>query len=159
MAFIDDDKQQRLVGDSAKNQATINAENTIFDVKRLIGRKFSDASVQQDKKLMPYQIVQNNGDRPYISANGDLYAPEEISAMVLSKLKSDTEKYLGKEINRAVVTVPAYFNDAQRHSTRDAGVIAGLYIERIINEPTAAAIAYGIKESEKSEGEEMKKMY
>lgn len=154
MAFTDDDKQQRLVGDSAKNQATINAENTIFDVKRLIGRKFSDASVQQDKKLMPYQIVQNNGDRPYISANGDLYAPEEISAMVLSKLKSDTEKYLGKEINRAVVTVPAYFNDAQRHSTRDAGVIAGLYIERIINEPTAAAIAYGIKESEKSEGEE-----
>ena len=140
----------RLVGDSAKNQATLNPENTIFDVKRLIGRKYSDASVQDDKKLMPYQII-NKDDRPYVSVNGNAYAPEEISGMLLSKLKADAERYLGKEINRAVVTVPAYFNDAQRHSTRDAGVIAGLHIERIINEPTAAAIAYGIKESNTEE--------
>eukprot|EP00585_Thalassiosira_rotula_P007608 CAMPEP_0196146306 /NCGR_PEP_ID=MMETSP0910-20130528/22705_1 /TAXON_ID=49265 /ORGANISM="Thalassiosira rotula, Strain GSO102" /LENGTH=458 /DNA_ID=CAMNT_0041408477 /DNA_START=30 /DNA_END=1402 /DNA_ORIENTATION=+ len=152
------DGQQRLVGDSAKNQATLNPENTIFDVKRLIGRKFSDASVQEDLKLMPYQVVKgDNGDsdddnnddddRPYVLVNGNAYAPEEISGMVLSKLKADAERYLGKSIERAVVTVPAYFNDAQRHSTRDAGVIAGLHVERIINEPTAAAIAYGVKES------------
>lgn len=155
-----------LVGDAAKNQATINPENTIFDVKRFIGRKYTDESVQMDKQLLPYRIVRgrnnNNGneeeekeDRPYIAINFEdsgttntkYYAPEEISAMVLSKLKSDAEKYLGKPITRAVVTVPAYFNDAQRHSTRDAGIIAGLYVERIINEPTAAAIAYGIRSS------------
>eukprot|EP00579_Thalassiosira_antarctica_P011096 CAMPEP_0201914716 /NCGR_PEP_ID=MMETSP0903-20130614/4824_1 /ASSEMBLY_ACC=CAM_ASM_000552 /TAXON_ID=420261 /ORGANISM="Thalassiosira antarctica, Strain CCMP982" /LENGTH=681 /DNA_ID=CAMNT_0048450155 /DNA_START=13 /DNA_END=2058 /DNA_ORIENTATION=- len=158
VAFSTDDEsqggqQQRLVGDSAKNQATINPENTIFDVKRLIGRKYSDASVQEDRKLMPYKIIQQDGDRPYVWVNGNAYAPEEISGMLLSKLKGDAERYLGKEINRAVVTVPAYFNDAQRHSTRDAGVIAGLHIERIINEPTAAAIAYGVKETMK-EGEE-----
>ncbi len=173
-----------LVGDAAKNQATINPENTIFDVKRLIGRKYTDESVQSDRKLLPYRIVRgrqsitsnannnnNNNpnidtteDRPYIAivhtgegedgefttttttnSNTKYYAPEEISAMVLSKLKKDAEKYLGKSITRAVVTVPAYFNDAQRHSTRDAGIIAGLYVERIINEPTAAAIAYGIR--------------
>ena len=146
----------RLVGDSAKNQATINPENTIFDVKRLIGRKFSDATVQEDRKLLPYHIV-DVGDRPHVSirtsstatADGKnehvkLFAPEEISAMVLSKLKSDAERYLGKSISRAVVTVPAYFNDNQRHATRDAGIIAGLYVERVINEPTAAAIAYGM---------------
>lgn len=157
VAFTDySDNNQRLVGDSAKNQATLNPTNTIFDVKRFIGRKYSDPSVQSDKKLMPYDIVSRDNDRPYISiTNGSggttsYYAPEEISAMVLSKLKHDTEKYLGKKITRAVVTVPAYFNDAQRHSTRDAGVIAGLYVERIINEPTAAAIAYGIKESSKT---------
>jgi len=151
----DDSSNNRLIGDAAKNQATLNPENTIFDVKRLIGRKYNDPSVQSDKKLMPYHIIQNNDNRPYISVNGESYAPEEISAMVLSKLKSDAESYLGKEINRAVVTVPAYFNDAQRHSTRDAGVIAGLYIERIINEPTAAAIAYGIKEmNDKGQEEE-----
>ncbi|KAL7536072.1 hypothetical protein ACHAXR_006904 [Thalassiosira sp. AJA248-18] len=146
-------QQQRLVGDSAKNQATLNPENTIFDVKRLIGRKYSDASVQEDKRLMPYEIVQKD-DRPYVQVNGNAYAPEEISGMLLSKLKSDAERYLGKEIHRAVVTVPAYFNDAQRHSTRDAGVIAGLHVERIINEPTAAAIAYGIKEKEATGGGE-----
>jgi len=155
VAFTDSENNQRLVGDSAKNQATLNPINTIFDVKRFIGRKYSDTSVQSDKKLMPYNIVSRNNDRPYISVDiGDdttsYYAPEEISAMILSKLKHDTEKYLGKEITRAVITVPAYFNDAQRHSTRDAGVIAGLYVERIINEPTAAAIAYGIKESSKN---------
>ena len=184
-----------LVGDAAKNQATINPENTIFDVKRFIGRKYTDESVHSDMKLLPYHIVRgrggggswnnnnnnnnNNGDnddRPYIAihhhhtgvgggteeGNDDTttttttttttkyYAPEEISAMVLSKLKSDAERYLGKSISRAVVTVPAYFNDAQRHSTRDAGIIAGLYVERIINEPTAAAIAYGIRSTSAS---------
>lgn len=156
-----------LVGDAAKNQATINPENTIFDVKRFIGRKYTDESVQMDKQLLPYQIVRgrqntndnNEEDRPYIAINSidgstttKYYAPEEISAMVLSKLKVDAEKYLGKPITRAVVTVPAYFNDAQRHSTRDAGIIAGLYVERIINEPTAAAIAYGIRSSSSNEG-------
>lgn len=150
----EEQQQSRLVGDSAKNQATLNPENTIFDVKRLIGRKYGDASVQEDKKLMPYEIIQKDDGRPYVSVNGNAYAPEEISGMVLSKLKADAERYLGKEINRAVVTVPAYFNDAQRHATRDAGVIAGLYVERIINEPTAAAIAYGIKEARGEEEDE-----
>jgi len=149
----------KLVGDSAKNQATVNPENTIFDVKRLIGRKFGDRSVQEDRRLMPYDIVEKDG-RPYVSVDvggGGMkryYAPEEISAMVLSKLRSDAERYLGRTIDRAVVTVPAYFNDAQRHSTRDAGVIAGLQVERIINEPTAAAIAYGIKEARDGEDEQ-----
>lgn len=159
---IDGSNEQRLVGDSAKNQATLNPEHTIFDVKRLIGRKFQEDSVQQDMKLLPYNIV-NKDNRPYVviryAEKAKAYAPEEISAMVLSKLKSDAEKYLGKVIDRAVVTVPAYFNDAQRHSTRDAGVIAGLHVERIINEPTAAAIAYGVKEADNVEegGEEEEK--
>lgn len=150
---------ERLVGDSAKNQATLNPEHTIFDVKRLIGRKFHDEMVQNDMKLLPYTIA-NKDDRPYVVIRHEgtnersYYAPEEISAMVLSKLKADAEKYLGKSIDRAVVTVPAYFNDAQRHSTRDAGIIAGLHVERIINEPTAAAIAYGVKETNTEEGGE-----
>mmetsp|Transcript_24957 Transcript_24957/g.39191 ORF Transcript_24957/g.39191 Transcript_24957/m.39191 type:complete len:698 (-) Transcript_24957:92-2185(-) len=169
VAFLNDNRsngggERRLVGDSAKNQATLNPEHTIFDVKRLIGRKFHDDTVQQDMKLLPYTIA-NKDDRPYVvirqheeGTEGHYYdayyAPEEISAMVLSKLKADAEKYLGKSIDRAVVTVPAYFNDAQRHSTRDAGIIAGLHVERIINEPTAAAIAYGVKETMVGEGEE-----
>ena len=134
---------ERLVGDAAKNQATINPEKTVFDVKRLIGRKFSDKSVQADKKLVPYAIVSDK-DKPVISIDGQTFAPEEISAMVLQKMKSTAETFLGKEINNAVVTVPAYFNDAQRQATKDAGTIAGLKVERIINEPTAAAIAYGM---------------
>ncbi|KAL9183387.1 hypothetical protein ACHAXT_005174 [Thalassiosira profunda] len=153
VAFSPDGEGARLVGDAAKNQATLHPEHTVFDVKRLIGRRYRDASVQEDKKLMPYRIVDQN-DRPYVSIDGvGVFAPEEISGMVLAKLKADAERYLGKEIGRAVVTVPAYFNDAQRHSTRDAGVIAGLYVERIINEPTAAAIAYGIKEHMNDMGE------
>ena len=151
----------RLIGDAAKNQATVNPQNTIFDVKRLIGRKYMDSSVQADKKLMPYEIADVD-DRPYVviqpTGGGGgkkmQFAPEEISAMVLSKLKADAERYLGKSIDRAVVTVPAYFNDAQRHSTRDAGVIAGLHVERIINEPTAAAIAYGMDEANDTGGEQ-----
>ena len=138
---------ERLVGDAAKNQATINPENTVFDVKRLIGRKYSDKSVQADKKLVPYEIVSDN-DKPMVEVlQGDTkvkFAPEEISAMILQKMKATAEVYLGKEIKNAVVTVPAYFNDAQRQATKDAGTIAGMKVERIINEPTAAAIAYGM---------------
>jgi len=145
VAFMDNG--DRLVGDAAKNQATINPENTVFDVKRLIGRKFSDKSVQADKKLVPYKIVSDK-DKPVVEVtlNGETkkFAPEEVSAMILSKMRTTAETFLGKEIKNAVVTVPAYFNDAQRQATKDAGVISGMKVERIINEPTAAAIAYGM---------------
>jgi len=138
---------ERLVGDAAKNQATINPSNTVFDVKRLIGRKFSDKSVQADKKLVPYAIVSDK-DKPVIQVTVDgkdsTFAPEEVSAMILQKMKATAETFLGKEIKNAVVTVPAYFNDAQRQATKDAGTISGMKVERIINEPTAAAIAYGM---------------
>jgi len=138
---------ERLVGDGAKNQATINPEKTIFDVKRLIGRDFSDKSVQTDKKLVPFNIVSDKG-KPMIAVtqNGEetKFTPEAISAMVLQKMKMTAEAYLGQEVKRAVITVPAYFNDAQKQATRDAGVIAGLKVERILTEPTAAAIAYGM---------------
>jgi len=141
------DEGERLIGDSAKNQATINPENTVFDVKRLIGRKFSDKSVQADKKLVPYKIISKD-DKPYVEVNLDgkarSFAPEEVSAMILVKMKEIAESYLGKEIGNAVVTVPAYFNDAQRQATKDAGTISGMTVQRIINEPTAAAIAYGL---------------
>jgi endoplasmic reticulum chaperone BiP len=137
---------ERLIGDAAKNQATINPENTVFDVKRLIGRRFSDSSVQSDKKLLPYRVIDREG-RPYVEVTvgneARQFSPEEISAMVLLKMKDTAEAYLGEEVQEAVVTVPAYFNDAQRQATKDAGVISGLTIRRIINEPTAAAIAYG----------------
>jgi len=145
VAFMDNG--DRLVGDAAKNQATINPENTVFDVKRLIGRKYGDKSVQADKKLVPYGIVSDK-DKPMVQVTVDgkksNFAPEEVSAMILTKMKNTAEIFLGKEINNAVVTVPAYFNDAQRQATKDAGTIAGMKVERIINEPTAAAIAYGM---------------
>ncbi|KAA8497180.1 Luminal-binding protein 5 [Porphyridium purpureum] len=142
--------EERLIGDAAKNQAAMNPQNTVFDVKRLIGRKFTDTTVQRDKKLLPYTIV-NQGGKPYISVDikeGETktFSPEEISAMVLGKMKLIAEEYLGEKVTHAVVTVPAYFNDAQRQATKDAGVIAGLTVMRIINEPTAAAIAYGLDE-------------
>lgn len=151
VAFTSD---ERLIGDAAKNQAAMNPVNTIFDVKRLIGRKYSDATVQKDKKLLPYQIV-NQGNKPMISVEikgeSKSFSPEQISAMVLGKMKQTAEDYLGKEVKNAVVTVPAYFNDAQRQATKDAGKIAGLNVMRIINEPTAAAIAYGLnKKGEKN---------
>ena len=149
VAFMDNG--DRLVGDAAKNQATINPENTIFDVKRLIGRNYSDKSVQADKKLVPYAIVSKD-DKPMVQVFGNKqFAPEEISAMVLQKMKVTAETFLGKEIKNAVVTVPAYFNDAQRRATKDAGVIAGLNVRRIINEPTAAAIAYGMDKTGEEE--------
>merc|ERR1719387_2673603 len=135
------------------NQATINPENTVFDVKRLIGRKFNDKSVQAEKKLVPYKIVSKD-DKPYVSVKLDGkmrdFAPEEVSAMVLTKMKEVAEGYLGQTVQHAVVTVPAYFNDAQRQATKDAGTISGMTVQRIINEPTAAAIAYGM---DKKEGE------
>merc|ERR1711871_381997 len=138
---------ERLIGDAAKNQATINPENTVFDVKRLIGRKFKDKTVQADKKLFPFELVSKDG-KPYIQVlvNGDKkkFAPEEVSAMILGKMRSIAEAFLGKDIKNAVVTVPAYFNDAQRQATKDAGTISGMTVRRIINEPTAAAIAYGL---------------
>lgn len=144
VAFTD---TERLIGDAAKNQAAINPENTIFDAKRLIGRTFDDKNVQKDIKLLPFKIIPKDG-RPFIEVivKGEkkVYAPEEISAMVLVKMKEIAETYLGKKIDNAVVTVPAYFNDAQRQATKDAGTIAGLNVLRIINEPTAAAIAYGL---------------
>jgi len=144
VAFTD---EERLVGDAAKNQGALNPENTVFDVKRLIGRKYSDSTVQHDKKLLPYEIV-NKDSKPYIEVlfKGEkkVYSPEEISSMVLTKMKEVAEAFLGKEIKNAVVTVPAYFNDAQRQATKDSGTIAGLNVLRIINEPTAAAIAYGL---------------
>ena len=151
VAFTED---ERLVGEAAKNQATINPAATLFDVKRLIGRKFSDKTVQADKKLLPYDIIDRNGKpniRVTMNGKDQVYAPEEVSAMVLSKMKEIAESYLGQTVKHAVITVPAYFNDAQRQATKDAGTIAGLNVVRIINEPTAAAIAYGMdKKGEKN---------
>ncbi|CBI39503.3 unnamed protein product, partial [Vitis vinifera] len=146
---------ERLIGEAAKNQAALNPERTIFDVKRLIGRKFDDPEVQRDIKFLPYKVVNKEG-KPYIQVtirDGEIkvFSPEEISAMILGKMKETAEAYLGKKIKDAVVTVPAYFNDAQRQATKDAGIIAGLNVARIINEPTAAAIAYGLdKKAEKN---------
>merc|ERR1719158_2790978 len=138
---------ERLIGDAAKNQATLNAENTVYDAKRLIGRNFGDSTVQKDIKLWPFKVTNKNG-RPYIQVEikGEKkqFAPEEISAMVLKKMRSIAESVLDEEIKHSVVTVPAYFNDAQRTATKDAGAISGMKVLRIINEPTAAAIAYGL---------------
>jgi len=144
VAFTD---EERLIGEAAKNQAAVNPTRTVYDVKRLIGRKYVDKEVQHDKKFLPYDIVDKD-TKPYIRTivNGETrtFSPEEISAMVLSKMRDIAESYTGKKIKNAVVTVPAYFNDAQRQATKDAGTIAGLNVVRIINEPTAAAIAYGL---------------
>jgi len=143
-AFTD---TERLIGDAAKNQVAMNPNNTIFDAKRLIGRKFDDATVQADMKHWPFSVVNNAGKprlRVEFKNEEKQFTPEEISAMVLGKMKETAEAYLGHEVTDAVVTVPAYFNDSQRQATKDAGVIAGLNITRIINEPTAAAIAYGL---------------
>jgi len=149
VAFTDD---ERLIGDAAKNQASLNPANTIFDVKRLIGRAFSDATVQKDKKLFPFNIVNKNGKpniEVIIKGEKKIYSPEEISSMILVKMKEIAEAFLGFEVKNAVVTVPAYFNDAQRQATKDAGTIAGLNVLRIINEPTAAALAYGLDKKAK----------
>jgi len=144
VAFTD---TERLIGDAAKNQVALNPTNTIFDAKRLIGRKFNDETVQKDKKLWPFQVI-NDSTKPKVEVEYQyekkVFSPEEISAMVLTKMKETAEAYLGQPVKDAVVTVPAYFNDAQRQATKDAGVIAGLNVLRIINEPTAAAIAYGL---------------
>lgn len=145
-------KGERLVGEAAKAQVAMNPENTVFDAKRLIGRKFDDAAVQRDMKTWPFKVVSGPDNRPKIEVEvqGEVkrFFPEEISSMVLSKMRDIAQTYLGAPVNSAVVTVPAYFNDAQRNATKDAGVIAGLDVKRIINEPTAAAIAYGLKNRE-----------
>lgn len=149
VAFTDEEK---LIGESAKNQASTNPTRTIYDVKRLIGRSYNDEDLQNDMKFLPYKIT-SRGGKPMIEAtvNGKTqsYVPEQISAMVLTKMKSIAENYLGMEITTAVITVPAYFNDAQRQATKDAGQISGLNVARIINEPTAAAIAYGLDRNNK----------
>jgi heat shock protein 5 len=149
VAFTD---TERLIGEAAKNQAALNPENTLFDIKRLIGREYSDHNVQSDMKLLPFKILNKNGKpaiQVKVKGEDKVFAPEEISAMVLTKMKEIAEAYLGKKVKSAVITVPAYFNDAQRQATKDAGAISGLDVLRIINEPTAAAIAYGFDQEDK----------
>jgi len=145
VAFTD---TERLIGDSAKNQVAMNPHNTVFDAKRLIGRRFQDPGVQEDMKHFPFKVICKDGDKPAVEVKfkGEtkIFAPEEISSMVLLKMKETAESFLGKEVKNAVITVPAYFNDSQRQATKDAGAITGLNVLRIINEPTAAAIAYGL---------------
>jgi len=141
VAFTSDDK---LVGIPAKRQQVTNAENTIFAAKRLIGRKFDSKEVKQDAKTLPYKIVKSKAGDAWVKAEGKEYSPSQISAFVLQKMKETAEKYTGQTVDKAVITVPAYFNDAQRQATKDAGKIAGLEVLRIINEPTAAALAYGL---------------
>ena len=138
------DNAERLVGQVAKRQAVTNPERTLSAIKRLIGRKFKDAEVQKSVEISPFKIVEGKGDSAAIEVEGKIYTPAEISAMILGKMKQTAEEYLGEEVTDAVVTVPAYFNDAQRQATKDAGKIAGLNVQRIINEPTAASLAYGL---------------
>nr|XP_015833402.1 PREDICTED: heat shock 70 kDa protein isoform X2 [Tribolium castaneum] len=150
VAFTD---VERLVGDPAKGQVALNPENTVYDAKRLIGRKFNDPAVQHDMKLWPFQVINDNGKpkiRVRYKGETKTFFPEEISSMVLGKMKETAEAYLGTHVTGAVITVPAYFNDSQRQATKDAGTIAGLNVLRIINEPTAAAIAYGLDKKVKS---------
>ena len=142
VAFTDDN--ETLVGQSAKRQAVTNPSNTLYAIKRLIGRKFDEEAVQKDIKLVPYSIVKNTNDDAWVEVNGKKMAPPEVSAKILMKMKQTAEDYLGAEVKEAVITVPAYFNDSQRQATKDAGKIAGLDVKRIINEPTAAALAYGL---------------
>jgi molecular chaperone DnaK len=137
---------QRLVGAPAKRQQVTNPENTIFSIKRFMGRKFDE--VDEEMKIVPYEVVKGPNDDVRVKVGDKDYAPPEISAMILQKLKADAEAYLGEPVTEAVVTVPAYFNNAQREATKDAGKIAGLNVLRIINEPTAAALAYGLEKEE-----------
>ncbi|MEO0960703.1 MAG: Hsp70 family protein, partial [Pseudomonadota bacterium] len=142
VAFTEDG--ERLTGQPAKRQAVTNPENTLFAVKRLIGRRHSDPTVEKDKGMVPFKIVEGKNGDAWVEARGEKYSPSQISAYVLQKMKETAENYLGETVTQAVITVPAYFNDAQRQATKDAGKIAGLEVLRIINEPTAAALAYGL---------------
>lgn len=146
VAFTDDD--ERLVGLPAKRQAVTNPENTLFAIKRLIGRRFDDPTVKKDQKLVPYNIIKADNGDAWVEAQGEQYSPSQVSAFILQKMKETAEAYLGNDVTQAVITVPAYFNDAQRQATKDAGKIAGLEVLRIINEPTAAALAYGLDRNE-----------
>ena len=145
VAFAED---ERLAGQAAKRQAVTNPDNTIFGVKRLIGRRFDDADLAKDKKNLPFAVVSGGNGDAWVEARGEKYSPSQISAFILQKMKETAESYLGEEVSQAVITVPAYFNDAQRQATKDAGKIAGLEVLRIINEPTAAALAYGLDKKE-----------
>ncbi|WP_439123676.1 molecular chaperone DnaK [Marivita sp.] len=145
VAFTDD---ERLVGQPAKRQAVTNPENTVFGVKRLIGRRNDDPDLAKDRKNMPFEVIDGGNGDAWVRAKGDKYSPSQISAFILQKMKETAESYLGEEVTQAVITVPAYFNDAQRQATKDAGKIAGLEVLRIINEPTAAALAYGLDKKE-----------
>ena len=145
VAFTEDEK---LVGQPAKRQAVTNPENTLFAIKRLIGRRFDGEASKKFSKLVPYKIVSAKNGDAWVDVKGQEYAPSEISSFILRKLKEDAEAYLGETVDKAVITVPAYFNDAQRQATKDAGKIAGLEVLRIINEPTAAALAYGLDKKE-----------
>ena len=140
-------EEETLVGQSAKRQAVTNPQNTLFAVKRLIGRQFDDDVVQRDIKMVPYTIAKADNGDAWVEVKGEKIAPPQISAKVLGKMKKTAEDYLGEEVTEAVITVPAYFNDSQRQATKDAGRIAGLEVKRIINEPTAAALAYGMDKS------------
>ena len=146
VAFTED--SERLIGQPAKRQAVTNPENTFFAIKRLIGRPFSDPTVAKDKGMVPYEIVKADNGDAWVESRGEKYAPSQISAFILQKMKETAEAYLGQEVEQAVITVPAYFNDAQRQATKDAGKIAGLEVLRIINEPTAAALAYGLEKKD-----------
>src|SRR5579875_1736912 len=146
VALLDDG--ERLVGQPAKRQAVTNSSNTLFAIKRLIGRQYNDPMVEKDKGMVPYEIVKGPNGDAWVRAHGKDYSPQQISAFILQKLKADAEASLGEKIEKAVITVPAYFNDAQRQATKDAGKIAGLDVLRIINEPTAAALAYGLEKND-----------
>jgi len=142
VAFGEND--EKLVGQSAKRQAVTNPENTLFAVKRLLGRNFEDEAVKKDVAKVPYKIIKADNNDAWLEARNKKYSPSQISAFILQKMKETAEKYLGQEVTQAVITVPAYFNDSQRQATKDAGKIAGLEVLRIINEPTAASLAYGL---------------
>lgn len=135
---------ERLVGGPARRQAVTNSQNTLYATKRLIGRRFDDAEVQKDLKVVPYKIVRASNGDAWVEAQGKVYSPSQVGAFVLMKMKETAENHLGTTVANAVVTVPAYFNDSQRQATKDAGQIAGLNVLRVINEPTAAALAYGL---------------
>ncbi|HXV74172.1 MAG TPA: Hsp70 family protein, partial [Sphingomonadales bacterium] len=142
------DKGERLVGQIAKRQAVTNPENTLFAIKRLIGRPFNDPTTKKDIDMVPYKITKAKNGDAWVEAQGKEYSPSQISAFILQKMKETAEDFLGEKVEKAVITVPAYFNDAQRQATKDAGKIAGLEVLRIINEPTAAALAYGLEKKE-----------
>jgi len=146
VAILDDG--ERLVGQPAKRQAVTNPSNTLFAIKRLIGRQYSDPTVEKDKGMVPYDIVKGPSGDAWVKAHGKDYSPQQISAFILQKMKEAAEQHLGEKVEKAVITVPAYFNDAQRQATKDAGKIAGLEVLRIINEPTAAALAYGLEKND-----------